>query len=70
MGRRKPSPGICGVCGRAVVRPTPEQLERAPASTATGRKTVCGHTFEEDGRLAEVRCRDHEPRCDTDLYCL
>jgi hypothetical protein len=69
VGRRKPSPGVCGVCGRAVVQPTPEQYERQVPSSATGRRTVCGHTYDEDGKLDQVRCRDHEPRLDWNLYC-
>lgn len=59
---RKPSPGVCGVCGRAVVRPTPEQYQRYMDGAARRWSTwVEGHHYDLDGRLIEVRCFQHEP---------
>jgi hypothetical protein len=61
---RKPSPGVCGKCGRARVRPTPSQVEAAlDRADAAGNPDVWveGHRFVEC-KLTEVRCIDHEPR--------
>ena len=61
---RKPSPGVCGHCGRARVRPTPQELERAldlAALAGRGDAWTNGHHYVE-GKLVEVRCIDHEPR--------
>jgi hypothetical protein len=45
----KPKPGVCGICGCAVVRrPGPEQ--------PVGERN--GHRYEQ-GRLTRVRCLDH-----------
>lgn len=63
--KRKPSPGVCGKCGRAVVRPEPAELSRrisnaqsTPYTTPTT-VTVSGHEFDMDGRLLKVRCFNH-----------
>lgn len=63
MARRKASPGVCGRCGRAVVRPTPAALAQADdlADLAgRGEYWVAGHHYTE-GRLDRVRCRDCKP---------
>lgn len=59
--RRKPSHGVCGVCGRAVVRPTPNAL-RDVVRGATGDFWASGHHYDEDDKLVEVRCLQHELR--------
>jgi hypothetical protein len=61
--KRKPSPGVCGICGRARVRPTPEKLEAAlDLGDLAGRPDVWveGHRYVER-KLEAVRCIDHEP---------
>jgi hypothetical protein len=59
---------VCGICGRAVVAPTPEEYDRAIDLVPPGRGldvTVRGHRLIE-GALASVRCRDHAPRAEWD----
>lgn len=53
---RKPQVGCCGVCGRAVVQPTYDQVkdERRDDFWVSGHHYVCGI-------LDEVRCFQHEP---------
>lgn len=61
---RKPSPGVCGVCGRARVRPTYEHLlnaERAAYYFGRNWFTVNGHHYVE-GKLVRVRCVNHDPQ--------
>lgn len=61
--RRKPSPGVCGVCGRAVVRPTPGEFQdRRRLRGAAGDFWASGHHYDEDDKLVEVRCLQHELR--------
>lgn len=56
---RKPQAGSCGRCGRAVVRPTKEEIARAIDINPWGLTWVRGHRFVED-KLDMVRCPDHE----------
>lgn len=66
MSKRKPSPGVCGRCGRARVQPTPNQRADAKAYAERmgyGEFTTSGHTYNVDtGKLVKVQCIDHEPR--------
>ncbi len=74
-GKHKPSRGVCGVCGRAQVAPTFEQIARAfmmdrrPEQTTQGRVWVSGHQYDPviTGRtlLVRVRCIDHAERHDS-----
>ena len=70
--KRKSRPGVCDVCGRAVVQSTPGQLalDRAHRHKETGEYWSSGHRYDEDDRLVEVACREHEPRSDWEMWVL
>lgn len=65
---RKPSPGVCKRCGRAVVRATPERLEQALDASKSGDVWINGHHYV-DRKLVDVACREHEPRDGWDTFC-
>jgi hypothetical protein len=64
--KHKCSPGVCGLCGRAVRRPTPNEMEQARRyAQRFDRSTIeaNGHTYAiDDEKLMSVRCRDHESK--------
>jgi len=68
MPHRKPVPGVCGVCGKAVVQPLKKQIDAAFMRTATGREWINGHLYEEDRclhpTLMKVRCLEHAEEFD------
>lgn len=61
MSRKKPRPGVCGTCGRAVVRATPEQVAHCLAGPFADPDDywVNGHHYV-NGRLHEVKCQAHQ----------
>jgi hypothetical protein len=68
MPKQKPTPGHCGICGRAVVRPDPTVID-AKFNSKFGRTDInwiSGHLYEADDirggyRLVRVRCQNHMP---------
>lgn len=53
---RKPSRGVCQVCGRPVVA---YEFEARGGCFRPGPTVVNGHTYDRHGRLTEVRCPIH-----------
>lgn len=53
---RKPSRGVCQVCGRPVVA---YEYEARGGCIRPGPTLINGHAFDRHGRLVEVRCPEH-----------
>src|SRR3546814_19420343 len=53
---RKPSRGVCQVCGRPVVA---YEFEARGGCFRPGPTLINGHTYDKHGRLIEVRCPEH-----------
>lgn len=68
MPRRKPVPGVCGVCGRAVVRPEERLVHVEMQKDPDWEEWVSGHLYEYDDvgrlRLKKVRCLEHAEEFD------
>lgn len=67
MSKRKARAGACGVCGRAVVRPTDTQVAESISRACSFKYstpttvTVQGHEYDLGQRLLKVRCINHAP---------
>lgn len=73
MGKRKIKPGMCGICGRAVVEPDSEKIHAAfyGYQARLDRHWIDGHLYEMDDvaggpRLKKVRCLAHAVENDFD----
>ena len=53
---RKPSRGVCQVCGRPVVA---YEEEARGGCFRPGPTLINGHTYDKHGKLVEVRCPEH-----------
>lgn len=73
MGKRKPRPGACGICGAPVVEPDAERVHAAfyGYQARSDRHWIDGHLYEMDDatgkpRLKKVRCGRHAVENDFD----
>lgn len=55
---RKPKPGCCGICGKAQIRSSVEEIK------SDERTWVSGHLYDFDGKLMKVRCLEHAEEFD------
>lgn len=68
MPHRKPSPGVCGVCGTAQIQPHERAVHAEMQKHPNWETWVSGHLYEYDNaghlKLRKVRCLAHAEEFD------